>query len=66
MTTTAGMPMMGGMMPMMGGGMMPGMMGMGPMSCVMAKMTCTKTATGMKCEISAMDASMKDMVMACC
>lgn len=64
------MPMMAGMNPMMMNGMMPMMGGMSamamPMPMMMCKMTCTMTANGMTCEMSPMDASMKDMFMQCC
>ena len=55
--------MMNGMMPM--GGMMP-MNGMMTMPTMMCQMTCTMTVNGMTCEMTPMDASMKDMFMQCC
>ncbi|MBI5114306.1 MAG: hypothetical protein HZA68_20255 [Rhodovulum sp.] len=57
-----GMPGMAMPMGMTGMGMMPMMMN--PM--MMCRATCTMTETGMTCEITAMDAAMKDMVMQCC
>lgn len=66
MPTMMPMPMMGSMMPMTGIMPMPMTGGMMmPMAMMMCKMTCSMTPTGMKCEMTPMDESMKDMFMEC-
>ena len=59
--------MMGGMMnPAMAGSMMPMMNMMGIPMMMACQMKYTMTPTGMTCEMTPVDPSMKDMFMKCC